>query len=161
MIRLLVTGGTIDVDHIAPDNSYCFESSFLPEMLVQARCKATVEVQTVFLKDSLHMTEEDRVHIAEVCRNSVEDHILISHGTDSMPETARALGLAGIAKTIVLFGAAIPFTKPPSDALFNLGFGLAAVQYLPPGVYVAMNGKFFPWNNVRKNRATGFFETNE
>lgn len=159
MIRLLVTGGTIDVDHIAPDNSYCFERSFLPDMLVQARCKAPVEVQTLFLKDSLHMTEEDRMQIVEVCRHCAEDRILISHGTDSMPETARALGSAAIAKTVVLFGAAVPFIKPPSDALFNLGFALSAVQHLPHGVSVAMNGKIFAWNNVRKNRATGFFET--
>ena len=128
-------------------------------MLVQARCKATVEVQTLFLKDSLHMTEEDRVHIVEACRNCAEDRILISHGTDSMPETARVLGGAGLPKTVVLFGAAIPYVKPASDALFNLGFALSAVQHLPPGVHVAMNGNIFPWNNVRKNRATGFFET--
>jgi len=159
MIRLFATGGTIDVDHIAPDNSYCFERSFLPEMLVQARCQTAVEVQTLFLKDSLHLTEEDRGRIVAVCRTCAEDRILISHGTDSMAETARALGASGIAKTIVLFGAAVPFIKTHSDALFNLGFALASVPHLPAGVYVAMNGRIFRWDNVRKNRETGFFET--
>ena len=158
MIRLFTTGGTIDVDHIAPDNSYRFEKSFLPQMLAQSRCSPVVELQTLFLKDSLHMTETDRLAIADACRGCAEDRVLIAHGTDSMPETARALGAAGIVKTIVLFGAAVPFIKPASDAVFNLGFALAAVQHLPTGVYVAMNGRIFPSNNVRKNRDTGFFE---
>ena len=159
MIKLFATGGTIDVDHIAPDNSYCFERSFLPTMLEQSRCSATLELQTLFLKDSLHLTDADREAIVEACRTCEEERILVSHGTDSMAETARTLGTAGIAKTIVLFGAAVPFIKPASDAVFNLGFALAAVQQLPAGVYVAMNGRIFLWNNVRKNRETGFFET--
>lgn len=158
-IRLFITGGTIDVDHIAADKSYCFKESFLPAMLLEARSKAEVQLETLFLKDSLHMTEEDRAHIVEACHNCAENRILISHGTDSMPETARTLGAGVLAKTIVLFGAAIPYVKPPSDALFNLGFALSAVQHLPHGVYIAMNGRIFLWNNVRKNRATGFFET--
>lgn len=158
MIRLFVTGGTIDVDHIAADNSYCFKESFMPAMLVEARSKANIQVETLFLKDSLHMTEQDRIQIVEACHNCLEDRILISHGTDSMPETARVLGAADLPKSIVLFGAAIPYVKPKSDALFNLGFALASVQHLPRGVYIAMNGIIFPWNNVRKNRNTGFFE---
>ena len=158
MIRLFATGGTIDVDHIAPDNSYCFERSFLPTMLEQSRCRAAVELQILFLKDSLNLTDADREAIVGACQDCEEERILVSHGTDSMAETARTLGAAGISKTIVLFGAAVPFIKPASDAGFNLGFALAAVQYLPAGVYVAMNGRFFPWNNVRKNRETGFFE---
>lgn len=159
MIRLFATGGTIDVDHIAPDNSYCFDRSFLPAMLAQSRCSAAVELQILFLKDSLHLTDADRSAIVGACQSCEEERILISHGTDSMAETARTLGAAGIPKTIVLFGAAVPFIKPASDAVFNLGFALAVVQQLPAGVYVAMNGGVFSWNDVRKNRETGFFET--
>ncbi len=158
MVRLFVTGGTIDVDHVAPDGSYCFEKSFLPQMLSQARSGAAIEVETLFLKDSLHMVEVDRTTIVEACRGCAEDRVLVTHGTDSMAATAHALGIASIAKTIVLLGAAVPYTKPGSDALFNLGFALGVVQHLPPGVFVAMNGQVFAWHNVQKNRSTGFFQ---
>ena len=159
-IRLFITGGTIDVDHIAADKSYCFKESFLPAMLLEARSKAEVQLETLFLKDSLHMTEEDRAQIVEACHNCAENRILISHGTDSMPETARTLGAGVLAKTIVLFGAAIPYVKPPSDALFNLGFALAAAQCASPGVFVAMNGQVWPWDTVHKNKLLGVFEQN-
>jgi len=111
--------------------------------------------------DSLEMTGADRTIIVEQCRLAAEARILITHGTDTMVETAGALA-AGLAprsgKTIVLTGAMIPYAFGSSDGLFNLGSALSFVQLLPPGVYIAMNGRCFTWDGVRKNRETGVFE---
>ena len=108
--------------------------------------------------DSLEMTPEHRNHIADECRQCEENKIVITHGTDTMAETARVLAQQVSGKTIVLTGAMIPIKFGSSDGLFNLGSALAFVQSLPPGVYVAMNGRYFNWDNVRKNRQTGIFE---
>jgi L-asparaginase len=108
--------------------------------------------------DSLEMTDDDRELIAEHCTKSPEDKIIITHGTDTMAETAQLLSQRITHKTIVITGAMVPYKFGSSDGLFNLGSALAFVQTLPHGVYVAMNGRYFNANNVRKNKLTGEFE---
>ncbi len=116
-----------------------------------------VRLETVFLKDSLDLVDADRQAVVERCRGCEEDRILITHGTDTMPETARALVAAGLPKTVVLTGAMVPYAFGSSDGLFNLGSALSFAQVLPPGVYVAMNGRWFAGDRVRKDRTLGIF----
>ena len=149
-IRILVTGGTLDCDHVDQEGIYQFKGSSVPDMLAQAQCHASVEVDILFLKDSIYTTDTDRQAIANACQTCPQDHIVITHGTDTMAETARLLGQTISNKTIILLGAMIPFKSEKSDALFNLGSALAAVQCLPPGVYITMHGQIFNANNVRK-----------
>lgn len=115
-------------------------------------------MQTVLLKDSLEMDDADRAAIAAACGRASEPRLLITHGTDTMVETAAHLAAAIQGRTIVLTGAMIPYSVSQSDALFNFGYAVAAARLLPHGVYIAMNGTVFPWNRVRKNRAGGWFE---
>ncbi len=159
-IRILVTGGTFDKEYDELTGALFFHDTHLPEMLRLGRSKLDVEVQTVCMMDSLEMDADHRAQILEACRDSPEGRILVTHGTDTMVETAAVLaqGLAVADKTVVLTGAMIPFAFGSSDGLFNLGSALSFVQVLPPGVYVAMNGRCFPWHNVRKNKAEGVFE---
>jgi L-asparaginase len=110
------------------------------------------------LVDSLDMTDADRDRILSACRGAPEERIVITHGTDTMEHTARTVGAARLAKTIVLTGAMVPYTFGSSDGLFNLGSALAFAQSLSAGTYVAMNGRCFRWDNVRKNRSSGVFE---
>lgn len=133
-LRILITGGTIDCDAISPENQYSFDKTHLPEMLKQARVTEKPEIETLFLKDSTHMTDGDREVILEACKSSREQKILITHGTDTMAQTAQTLGKSGLAKTktIVLLGAMIPYNQDHSDALFNLGCAFASVQILGP-----------------------------
>jgi L-asparaginase len=158
VVRVLVTGGTFDKEYDELEGKLYFRDTHLPEMLELGRCKVKVDIRTLMMIDSLEMTESDRRIVLENCYRCKEDSIVITHGTDTMEETARLLGEASIKKTIVLTGAMIPFKFGSSDGLFNLGSALAFAQSLPPGVYIAMNGRYFPWNNVRKNRSTGEFE---
>jgi L-asparaginase len=158
MIRVLITGGTFDKEYDELHGVLYFKDTHLPEMLRLGRCRVPVEVETVMLVDSLHMTDDDRRRIALRCRNSPETCIVITHGTDTMVETAAVLAAAAPDKTIVLTGAMVPYAFGSSDGLFNLGSAISYVQSLPPGVYVAMNGTHFDWHNVRKNRETGVFE---
>jgi L-asparaginase len=158
-IKLLITGGTFDKDYDELTGKLFFRDTHIHEMLKLGRCRLQTRVRTVMMIDSLEMTESDRKIIEEICRKSDEEQIVITHGTDTMEETARVLGAAGLPKTIVLTGAMIPYAFGSSDGLFNLGSALSFVQVLPHGVYVAMNGTFFPWNDVRKNRGLGVFET--
>ncbi len=159
-IRLLVTGGTFDKKYDELSGRLTFEDTHIPEMLRLGRCRADVSVRTLMLIDSLEMTDADRALVVEACRRTVEDLIVITHGTDTMVETARALGaaLSESGKTIVLTGAMVPYAFGSSDGLFNLGSAVSFVQALPSGVYVAMNGRCFRWDAVRKNRETGVFE---
>ncbi len=157
-IRIFVTGGTFDKDYNEIEGRLYFTDTHLPEMLRLGRNRVPVEIRTLMLVDSLDMTEADRQLIVEQCRAAKEGRILITHGTDTMEITAQALGKAIIDKTIVLTGAMVPYKFGSSDGLFNLGSALAFVQVLPPGVYIAMNGRYFTWDNVRKNRKTGEFE---
>ncbi|HET6267098.1 MAG TPA: asparaginase domain-containing protein [Acidobacteriota bacterium] len=157
-IRIFVTGGTFDKEYNEIDGTLFFKDTHLAEMLKLGRCKLEVDIRTLMLVDSLEMTEDDRGIIVEHCRKTSEDRIVITHGTDTMDLTAKALGMAKLPKTIVLTGAMVPYKFGSSDGLFNLGSALAFAQTLSHGVYVAMNGRFFPWDNVRKNKRTGEFE---
>jgi L-asparaginase len=160
-IRIFVTGGTFDKEYDEIEGRLFFKDTHLAEMLSLGRSKVKVEIRTLMMIDSLDMTEADRRIILDNCRSAGEDRILITHGTDTMEETARVLGEASpplSGKTIVLTGAMVPFKFGSSDGLFNLGSALAFVQSLPPGVYVAMNGRAFSWDRVHKNRRTGEFE---
>jgi L-asparaginase len=160
VIRIFVTGGTFDKEYNELTGALFFKETHLPEMLRLGRSRLDVSVRTLMMIDSLDMTEADRAIIVEQCREAAEPRILITHGTDTMVETARALAadaaLAG--KTIVLTGAMIPYAFGSSDGLFNLGSALSFVQILSPGVYLAMNGRYFASDQVRKNRETGVFE---
>jgi L-asparaginase len=157
-IRIFVTGGTFDKTYNELTGELFFKDSHLPEMLELGRSNLEVEIRTLMMIDSLGMTDDDRQIILQHCRNAPESRIVITHGTDTMVETAGVLA-GGIAdKTVILTGAMIPYKFGSSDGLFNLGSALAFAQTLPPGVYVAMNGRYFAWNRVRKNRKTGMFE---
>jgi L-asparaginase len=158
-IRIFVTGGTFDKEYDEIRGELYFKDTHLPEMLALGRSQLKVDVRTLMMIDSLEMTEDDRNLIVEQCRKAKESRIVITHGTDTMEVTARSLGEASIPeKCIVLTGAMIPFKFGSSDGLFNLGSALAFVQALPAGVYVAMNGRFFTWDRVLKNKATGEFQ---
>lgn len=157
-IRIFITGGTFDKEYNELTGQLYFKDSHLPEMLELGRNLVPVETRTLMMVDSLEMTDDDRELIAEHCMKSPEDRIIITHGTDTMSETAKLLAQKIKNKTIVLTGAMVPYKFGSSDGLFNLGSALAFVQTLSNGVYVVMNGRFFNANNVRKNRETGEFE---
>ena len=157
-IRIFITGGTFDKEYNELTGQLYFNDSHLPEMLDLGRNLVSVEVRTLMMVDSLEMTDDDRALIAENCRKSKEDKIIITHGTDTMAETAKLLTEKVKDKTIVITGAMIPYKFGSSDGLFNLGSALAFVQTLPHGVYVVMNGRHFNAGNVRKNKETGVFE---
>ena len=157
-IRVFITGGTFDKEYDEIGGRLYFKDSHTAEMLSLGRCRVPVELRTLMMVDSLDMTDADRNLIAEQCRATPEKHIVITHGTDTMAETANLLAERVQGKTIVLTGAMIPYKFGSSDGLFNLGSALAFVQTLPPGVYIAMNGRYFAAGQVRKNRGTGTFE---
>jgi L-asparaginase len=157
-IRLFVTGGTFDKEYDEIHGRLEFRDTHLPDMLEMARSRLDVRVRTLMMVDSLEMTEADRAIIANNCREAPEPFIVITHGTDTMVDTARVLAEQVPDKTVVLTGAMIPISFGSSDGLFNLGGALTVVQVLPSGVWITMNGRVFPWNDVRKNRDTGIFE---
>lgn len=157
MLRLLVTGGTFDKDYDEIGGTLFFKQTHVDEMLRLGRCRVPVTVETVMLVDSLQMTDADRATIAERCRVSPETRLVITHGTDTMVETAAVLAREVRGKTIVLTGAMVPYAFGSSDGLFNLGSALSFAQVLPEGVWVAMNGTHFSWDNVVKDRAAGVF----
>jgi L-asparaginase len=159
-ILALVTGGTFDKEYNMITGELYFKDTHLPEIFQRGRCALNITVRTLMMIDSLLMSDQDRDIILQNCLKADQKHILITHGTDTMCKTAEVLAKAGISdKTIVLVGAMIPYTfGTSSDGFFNLGAALAFAQTLPPGVYIAMHGRYFDWNNVRKNRSTGYFE---
>jgi L-asparaginase len=157
-IRIFITGGTFDKEYNELDGKLFFQDTHLPEMLKLGRCNLDVELRTLMMIDSLEMGVDERELIVFQCNKSDEDKIVITHGTDTMTETAKILAEKVKGKTVVLTGAMIPYKFGSSDGLFNLGSALAFVQTLPHGVYIAMNGKIFNWDNVRKNKQTGQFE---
>ena len=157
-IRIFITGGTFDKEYNELNGELYFKDSHLSDLLEMGRSKASVEIRTLMMVDSLEMTDEDRELIAYQCNQCDEDKIVITHGTDTMSDTAKILAQKIKGKTIVLTGAMIPIKFGSSDGLFNLGSALAFAQTLPPGVYVAMNGRYFTADNVRKNKQTGMFE---
>ena len=157
-IRIFITGGTFDKEYNELNGQLYFKDTHLLDLLEMGRSKVSVEIRTLMMIDSLEMTAEDRDLIVHQCRQCEEDHIVITHGTDTMAETARVIAEKIKDKTIVLTGAMIPIKFGSSDGLFNLGSALAFAQSLKPGVYVAMNGRCFNWDNVQKNKETGIFE---
>ena len=157
-IRILVTGGTFDKEYNEVEGSLFFKDTHIGEMLQLGRSRIDVTIRTVMMIDSLEMTDADRGLIVQNCLQCAEDRIVITHGTDTMTDTAAAVARADLAKTIVLTGAMVPYAFGSSDGLFNLGSALSFVQVLPRGVYIAMNGKCFPWDQCRKNRERGEFE---
>ncbi|MBL7746450.1 MAG: asparaginase [Chitinophagaceae bacterium] len=157
-IRIFITGGTFDKEYNELNGELYFKDTHMSDLLEMGRSRVAVEIRTLMMVDSLEMTEEDRELIIHQCNNCEENKIVITHGTDTMSETAKILATRVRDKTIVLTGAMIPIKFGSSDGLFNLGSALAFAQTLPPGVYVAMNGRYFNWDNVRKNKQTGVFE---
>ena len=157
-IRLIVTGGTFDKQYDELHGTLAFGSSHVEDVLKRGRSDVPLIVEVLMLKDSLDLTDADRASIVAAAAASAEPRIVVTHGTDTMVESARALAAADLDKTIVLTGAMIPYVFGSSDGLFNLGSALSFAQVLAPGVYVAMNGRVFPWDNVRKNRERGVFE---
>lgn len=158
-LRVFVTGGTFDKEYDEIRGRLDFGDTHLPQMLRRGRCELELEIRTLMMVDSLELTDADRETIAHNCRRVPEERIVVTHGTDTMVDTARLLAREVEGKTIVLTGAMIPWAFGSSDGLFNLGSALSFAQVLPAGVYVAMNGRCFPWDNVRKNRETGRFES--
>ena len=158
-IVIFATGGTFDKEYNELNGQLYFKETHIPEMLKLGRSRISVRLQTLMMKDSLDMTTDDRQAIASACKKAKEKRIVITHGTDTMEQTACYLGKNISGKTVVLTGAMIPYKFGSSDGLFNLGSALAFAQVLPPGVYVAMNGRYFLWNSVAKNRAIGVFES--
>lgn len=157
-IRIFITGGTFDKEYNELNGQLYFKDTHLSDLLEMGRNKVLVEIRTLMMVDSLEMTEEDRELIAYQCNQCSENKIVITHGTDTMSDTAYVLAQKVTNKTVILTGAMIPIKFGSSDGLFNLGSALAFAQTLPSGVYVAMNGRYFNWDNVRKNKETGMFE---
>lgn len=158
-IRIFTTGGTFDKEYDEINGKLFFKDTHLPKMLEMGRSRLEVECTSLMMMDSLDMIQEDREKIAQACLEASEERIVITHGTDTMVETAKVLSEKIHGKTIVLTGAMIPITFGSSDGLFNIGAALAFVQTLPPGVYISMHGFYFDWDNVRKNKEIGKFET--
>lgn len=159
MIQVFITGGTFDKEYNELNGSLYFKETHLQEMLDKGRSRLDLQTETLFMKDSLEFTDLEREKIQEACAASSCDQILITHGTDTMTQTAEFLAARVQGKTIVLTGAMIPYKFGSSDGMFNLGSALAFVQLLPPGIYISMNGKIFPAGQVRKNLARGEFES--
>jgi L-asparaginase len=157
-VRILITGGTFDKEYDEITGKLYFKDTHMQEILDLGRSKLEVKIRTLMLLDSLEMTDHDRDVILDNCRRVSENQIVITHGTDTMTETGKVIANAKLEKTIVLTGAMIPYKFGSSDGLFNFGGALAFVQTLPHGVYIAMNGRYFDWNKVEKNKKTGVFE---
>ena len=157
-IRIFITGGTFDKEYDEITGSLFFKDTHMREMLDLGRAKIDVNIRTLMMVDSLEMTAEDRNLVVENCKHAKEEKIIITHGTDTMTETGKMLAEANLEKTIVLTGAMIPYKFGSSDGLFNLGSALGFVQSLPKGIYIAMNGRCFNYDKVKKNKETGIFE---
>ncbi|ASU37318.1 asparaginase [Herbaspirillum sp. meg3] len=157
-LRIIATGGTFDKHYDEIAGQLGFANSHLPAVIARARLTVPATLEELPLLDSLDMQDIDRRRVLASCDRSEENAIVIIHGTDTMQDTARVLGAAQLAKTIVLTGAMIPYAIQGSDAQFNFGFACGVAQVLTHGVYVAMNGRVFPWDQVQKNRVAGVFE---
>jgi len=157
-IRIFLTGGTFDKEYNELNGELFFKDTHLPEMLNLGRSRVKTDIRTLMMIDSLDMTDKDREMILDNCLKAKEDKIIITHGTDTMVETAKVLANKVKDKTIILTGAMVPYKFGSSDGLFNLGSSLAFVQTLPAGVYISMNGQYFSWDNCKKNKLIGEFE---
>jgi L-asparaginase len=157
-VQIFATGGTFDKEYNELTGELFFHDTHVADMLRLGRCRVEVEIETLMMIDSLQMTDADRSLILERCLRTPYTRIVITHGTDTMEQTAAVLGKGVSGKTVVLTGAMVPYTFGSSDGMFNLGTALAFVQILEPGIYVAMNGRCFAGDSVRKNRSLGVFE---
>ena len=157
-VRFLITGGTIDKVYNQANGELEFDKTHFPEMVSRARIEVDLILEELILIDSLDMVDADRDMILDRSVSCDERFILITHGTDTMCDTAKLLGQASIDKTIILFGSMVPYAVNNSDALFNFGCALGSIQLLQRGVYVAMNGRVLPWTDVEKNRSLGIFQ---
>jgi L-asparaginase len=157
-IKVFVTGGTFDKEYNELTAELVFKDSHLPEMLALGRCRLNIDIRTLMMIDSLDMTDADRETIAQNCLKTKEDRIVVTHGTDTMVETAKVIASEVKNKTVILTGAMVPYKFGSSDGMFNLGSAFAFAQTLPGGVYIAMNGRYFAHNNVQKNKKKGEFE---
>ena len=157
-VRILITGGTFDKEYDEIKGKLFFDKTHIEELLKLGRCRLKVNITTLMLIDSLTMSNKERSYIKNSCKKVDEKQIVITHGTDTMTKTARVLAKEKLDKTIILTGAMIPYNFGSSDGLFNVGSALAFSQALPVGVYIAMNGKYFDWDAVKKNKETGVFE---
>ena len=157
-VRIIITGGTFDKEYDEIQGKLYFNKTHMNDILTLGRSRLPVIVEPLMMVDSLDMRPSDREKILKQCQGSKEDKIIITHGTDTMNETAKVLAEGGLGKTIVLTGAMIPYAFGTSDGLFNIGGALAFAQCLDPGVYIAMNGRYFEWDRVKKNKETGIFE---
>lgn len=164
-LRIIITGGTFDKQYDAIRGQLTFKDTHLPDIVKHVRSGVPIELEINQLIDSLDMRDENRQSVLAACRRATEEMIVITHGTDTMAETAAVLGQATktsdsalAKKKIVLTGAMVPYSVSGSDALFNLGGAVLAAQLVPPGVYIVMNGRCLNWEGVRKNRETGVFE---
>ncbi|MFT4763676.1 MAG: L-asparaginase [Oleispira sp.] len=157
-MKILITGGTLDKQYNPLNGALIFNQTSVAEMLRQSRNTLKIDLDTLMLKDSLEMNDEDRQRISQACNDCDDKHIIVTHGTDTMVESAHAIATQLTPnKTVVLLGAMVPYQFKGSDALFNLGCAIAAVQLLPAGIYITMNGKVFDYREVQKNRALGEF----
>ena len=155
---IITTGGTFDKMYDEIRGELTFRRSHLPKILKSSRCAMPITVQRLFAIDSLHMDGTHRKKIADACAKREERRIIVTHGTDTMVESARVVAKRELAKVIVFTGAMIPFALENSDAVFNLGCAITAVQLLEPGVYICMSGNVFPFDRVHKNTSLGMFE---
>ena len=158
-IQIFITGGTFDKEYNEITGKLYFKYTHLKEMLSMGRSKLDVKIDQLMLMDSLDMTENDRDIIVDSCKTCNLDQIIITHGTDTMVDSAKRLAKESIDKTIVFTGAMIPIDFGSSDGLFNLGSAMGFVQSLSKGVYIAMNGRYFDFDKVKKNAKTGIFES--
>jgi len=158
-IQIFITGGTFDKEYNELNGDLYFQDTHMKKMLDQGRSQLNITIRSLMMIDSLEMTEDDRELILTHCRKCPADQIVITHGTDTMVDTAKYLAPHLGGKTVILTGAMIPIVFGSSDGLFNMGAALAYAQTLSPGIYIAMNGQYFDYDNVKKNKAKGLFET--
>jgi len=157
-IKIFATGGTFDKEYNEINGELFFKETHLFDLLKLSRSRVSINIETLMMIDSLKMSDEERQLIADKCVKEITDKIIITHGTDTMVETAAFLAKKITNKVIILTGAMIPIKFGSSDGLFNLGSALSFAQILEPGIYITMNGQYFHWDNVKKNKQLGFFE---
>ena len=157
-IKIFATGGTFDKEYNEINGEFFFKKTHLAELLELGRSQLDVQIETLMMVDSLDMTIESKKLVAQKCKEEKTNRIIITHGTDTMVDTAKLLAKSIKNKTIILTGAMIPIKFGSSDGLFNLGSALSFIQVIDPGIYITMNGRYFKWDNVRKNKKLGIFE---
>ena len=157
-IKIFATGGTFDKEFNELNGELYFKETNLYELLQLGRSQVEVKIETLMMVDSLEMSDKNRQHIVDKCKKEKTNKIIITHGTDTMVQTATQVASFIKDKIIIFTGAMIPIKFGSSDGLFNLGSALSFSQILSPGVYITMNGQYFHWDNVRKNKKLGIFE---